>query len=349
MSPSASRWASSSTVGSRLRYQLCWATLSYDAPKASTGSVVQVSSGIRSQPAGQENAVVVRPLGSIAVETSRCKLDQRLDVLRPVAAPPAVGGDAEVVDEPLGGDDARLGAGDAVGGVNETEVQARLRTQGRAGPASRRTPTSTRPPCTGQMDPVQRPAEAERQGIGDVDERLGVVGPFAVVTLVAVAEVVAELDVGRDAAAEPDESLDDARSRVVEPRRHDAVEHGELEVGVPLHGELVVGDRLEDRRQLVEDARLVQRLDAALVLGGDERGDRGQRRRQRHLEPAVRRDLPVALAAGEDLERRQRGLGVAEVVEAQRVERLAVADPQPWERPMLVGARWTHLELRAAN
>ena len=271
--------------------------------------------------------------------------DQRLDVLGSMAAPPAVGGDAEVVDEPLGGHDARLGAGEAVGGVNETEVQARLRTEGQLGQRLEERHVDAAA-LHREMNPVQRPPEAERQGIGDVDERLGVVGPFAVVALVAVTKVIAELDIGGDAAAEPDQSLDDARSRVVEPRRHDAVEHRELEVGVPLHGELVVGDRLEDRRQLVEDARLVERLDAGLVLGSHERGDRRQWSRQRYLEPARRRDLSVALATGEHLERRQRGLGVAEVVEAQRVQRLAVTNAQPRERPMLVGARWTHLELR---
>ena len=270
--------------------------------------------------------------------------DQRLDVLGPVPAPPAVGGDAEVVDEPLRSDDAGLGAGETVGGVDQAEVQARLWAQGELGQGLEEADVDS-PTLHGQMHPVERTAEAERQGVGDVDERLGVVGAFAVVALVPVAEVVAEVDVGGNASAETDKPLDDARSRVLEPRRHDTVEHGELEVGVPLHGQLVVRDRLEDRRQLMEDAGLVQRLDAALVLRRDERRDRGERRRQRHLEPTVRRDLPVALAPGEDVERGQGGLGVAEVVEAQRVERLSVADPQPRQRPVLVRPRRAHLEL----
>ena len=231
------------------------------------------------------------------------QLDQRLGVLRPVAAPPAVGGHAEVVDEALGGDDARLGTDDSVGRVHEAEVQRRLRTQRQLG--QRFEESDVDPPALHrQVDPIQRPAEAQRQGIGDVDEGLGVVGALTVVTLVPVAEVVAELDIGRDAAAKAHESLDDARPGIVEPRRHDTVEHRELEVGVPLQGQLVVRDRRKDRRQLVEDARFVQRLDVTLVLGGDERGDRGQRRRKRHLESAVRRDQSVAvLAASEDLER----------------------------------------------
>ena len=159
--------------------------------------MVQLSSGMRSQPAGQANVVRVRSLGSIAVEIVAVQLDQRLDVLGPVAAPPAVGGDAEVVDEPLGGDDAGLGADETVGGVDEAEVQARLRSQGELGQGLEEADVDA-PALHRQVDPVERPAEAERQGVGDVDERLGVVGPLTVVALVPVAEVVAELDVGRE-------------------------------------------------------------------------------------------------------------------------------------------------------
>ena len=115
---------------------------------------------------------------------------------------------------------------------------------------------------------------------------------------------------------------------VAEPHGHDLVEHRELEVRVPLDRELVVGDGVEDPVQLVEHPLLVERLDAGLVLRRHERRDRRQRRGQRDLEPAVRRDLPVPLAAGEDAVGGDRRLGVAQVVEAQRVQRLAVADPQ---------------------
>ena len=273
------------------------------------------------------------------------ELDQRLDVLGPVPAPTAVGGDTEVVDEALGGDDPRLGAGEAVGRMEQPEVEARLRAQRQLRQRLEEGDIDA-PALHGHVHPVERAAEAERQRVGDVDERLGVVRALAMVTLVPVAEVVTELDVGGDRASEPDEPLDDARAGVVEPRRHDAVEHGELEVRVPLDGELVVWDRLEDRRQLVTDARLVERFDAALVLGRDEGGDRRQRGGERHLEAAVSRDLPVALAAGERGERGQRRLGVAEVVEAQRLERLAVADAQLRQGPVLVRSRRAHLELR---
>jgi hypothetical protein len=100
------------------------------------------------------------------------------------------------------------------------------------------------------------------------------------VALVAVAEVVAELHAGRDAPTEAYEALDDARARVGKPCPHHTVEHGELEVRVPLHCQLVVRDRTEDRLQFVHHPRLVERLDARLVLGGDECGDRRERRRQ---------------------------------------------------------------------
>ena len=274
------------------------------------------------------------------------ELDQRLDLLGAMTAPAAVGGDPEVVDEALGGDEAGLGADQTVGGVQQPEVQAGLGAQGELAERLEEGDVDASA-LHGQVDPVERPAQAERQGVGDVDECLRVVRALAVVALVPVAEVVAEPDVRRDAAPEPDEALDDARPGIVEPRRHDPVEHGELEVGVPLDRQLVVRDGLEDRRQLVEDAGLVERLDVRLVLGRDEGGDRRQRRRQRHLEPAVPRDLAVALAAGEDVERRQGRLGVAEVVEAQRVQRLTVADPQARQLPVRVGTGRAHLELRA--
>ena len=255
---------------------------------------------MRSQPGGHSKGCVaaVRRL-RCGVVTVAVELDQGLDLLRAMTAPAAVGRHAEVVDEALGGHDAGLGAGEAVVGVEQAEVQPRLGPQ-RQLPERLEEAHVDAAALHRQVDPVERPAEAERQGVGDLDERLGVVGALAVVALVAVAEVVAELHVGRDAAAEPHQPLDDARAGVVEPRRHDAVEHGELEVGVPLDGELVVRDGVEDRRQLVHHPRLVERLDAGLVLGGDEGGDRRERRGQRHLEPAVRRDQAVALAPGED-------------------------------------------------
>ena len=58
------------------------------------------------------------------------ELDQRLDLLGAMTAPAAVSGDPEVVDEPLGGDEAGLGTAQTVGGVQQPEVQAGLGAQG---------------------------------------------------------------------------------------------------------------------------------------------------------------------------------------------------------------------------
>ncbi len=152
------------------------------------------------------------------------------------------------------------------------------------------------------------------------------VRPLPVVPLVPVAEVVSELYTRRDGAAEAHESLDDARPRISEPVRHDLVEHGELEVRVPLDGELVVGDRVEQRLQLAHHRGFVQRLDAGLVLRRDEGRDRCERCRQRHLEPTVRRDQAVPLATRERSVGRDRRLRVSELLEAQRVHRLLVTN-----------------------
>ena len=56
-------------------------------------------------------------------------------------------------------------------------------------------------------------------------------------------------------------------------------------------------------------------------------------------------DQAVALASGEHGERRHGGLGVAEVVEADRLDRFAVAHPQAGQGAVGVGTRRADLEL----
>src|SRR5690349_18467886 len=56
-SPSLSSPARSSTVGSMLRYQPWWLTVSYLRARASTGPRVQSSSGTLASPAGQSNGM----------------------------------------------------------------------------------------------------------------------------------------------------------------------------------------------------------------------------------------------------------------------------------------------------
>ena len=274
------------------------------------------------------------------------QLDQRRHVLRTVAGPAAIGGDAEIVDEALGGDDPGPGAQLTVRWMEQPEVQPRLGAERELGQGLEE-PQVDAVARDREMDPVEGTAEAERERVGHVDERLGVVRPVSVVRLVTVTEVVPELHARWDAPTQAHQPLDDARSWVTEPHGHDFVEHRELEVRVPLDRELVVRDGVEDPGQFVEHPLLVERLDAGLVLRRDECGDRRQWRGQRDLEPAMRGDLPVPLAASEDAVRRDRGLGIAQVVEAQRVERLAVAHPQARQSPMGLVARRADLELGA--
>jgi hypothetical protein len=61
------------------------------------------------------------------------QLDQPVHFAGAVTAPSAVGGDAEVVYEPLRGDNTSLGAGDAVGRMEKPEVELGLRAQRQSG------------------------------------------------------------------------------------------------------------------------------------------------------------------------------------------------------------------------
>src|SRR5207302_9244390 len=102
-----------------------------------------------------------------------------------------------------------------------------------------------------------------------------------------VAEVIPELDLGRYVATQPEQALQDPTANVREPYREDALEHPELEVRVPLDGQLLGGDVVQYLPQLLQHPRLVDRLQLRLVLGGDEGADGGKRRGQRDLEPAA--------------------------------------------------------------
>jgi hypothetical protein len=131
------------------------------------------------------------------------------------------------------------------------------------------------------------PVEARGERVGDAHELAGVLRLDEVaVLLVAVAEVVAELDLARDLATQAQQPLEHAGAHVVEPHVHGALEHRELEPRVPLDRELVGWDRRQDLVDLRGHAALVERLEARLVLDRHERADRRQRRRQRDEEPA---------------------------------------------------------------
>jgi len=103
---------------------------------------------------------------------------------------------------------------------------------------------------------------------------------------VAIAEVVAELDIRGNVACEPKETLEDAALDVVEPDRKDALEHPELEVRVPLDGELIVGYLLKNLVEFRKQPCLVERLDHGLMLADHEREDRRERGGQAALKAA---------------------------------------------------------------
>jgi hypothetical protein len=127
------------------------------------------------------------------------------------------------------------------------------------------------------VHPVQRPVEAGRERVRDLDHAAHVLVPAAGdLLVVAVAEVEAELDVGRNGAAAPDHALEDAALHVRKPDRKVAFQHAELEVRVPLQGELVVRDAVQDPVNLDRHRGFVRRLHDRLVVERDEGADRRQ-------------------------------------------------------------------------
>jgi hypothetical protein len=135
--------------------------------------------------------------------------------------------------------------------------------------------------------------------------------------VVAEAEVKAELDVGRDNPADPDQSFEDAGLHFREPRGQIASEHPELDIRVPLQRELVVRDLVEDSLELVCHRRLVGVFHSSLIVRGDEGTDRGERRRQANLEVAAGRNDAVTLEQRERPVRGDRRVCVAERAEGE--------------------------------
>ena len=109
-----------------------------------------------------------------------------------------------------------------------------------------------------EMDPVERTRERGGKCVRNSDHVAGVARHVALrLLVVAEAEVKAELDVGRDNPADPDQSFEDAGLHFREPRGQIASEHPELDIRVPLQRELVVRDLVEDSLDLVCHRRLV--------------------------------------------------------------------------------------------
>ena len=145
---------------------------------------------------------------------------------------------------------------------------------------------------------------------------------------------------------EPQQPLEDPRADLGEPRGRLALEHRELESGIPLDRELVGRDRREQLRQLLEHPPLVDRLDHGLVIGVDEGADRRQRRRQANLEAEMVWKRAVTLEPCEQPIRRERGLGEAKIAEAHLRRSDAGAESELRQRPVRVVAWRSDDELR---
>jgi hypothetical protein len=197
------------------------------------------------------------------------------------------------------------------------------------------------------LDPVERTIEARGQRVRNLDHATRVVRDVAFrLIVVPQAEVEAELDLGWDVTADPNEPLEYPRLRVSEPDRDVALQHPELDVRVPLECQLLRWKRSKDLRELIDHRRLVGLLDESLVPLGDERTDRRERRRQADLEAAAGWNDTVPLEERKGPVGRDRRFGVTERAEAEL--RGLVMRPQPQAGQRAVGARrgWCDLELR---
>ena len=124
---------------------------------------------------------------------------------------------------------------------------------------------------------------------------------------VAVAQVHPDRHVPRQVVEVSPECGDD----VVEHLRC-AFQEADLDGDVPLHGDVVVRQRVEQPVEVGEDGALVRGLDPGLVGGGEPGVDRGERRRVLHLEADARREDAFRAKPAEDAVGLLVGLGVAD-------------------------------------
>ncbi len=260
-------------------------------------------------------------------------------------APAALGGDPESGHEAVGRLDAAARALDAVGVVQQTQVELGLGAQAEI--PQRRIVSLVEPlPRDGQVDPGEGPPQARRQRIGDLDE-LARVGRLLEVAMldVAVAEVIAELDVRGHVARDPEQPLQDAALDVAEPDREHPLQHPELEIGIPLDGELIVRQFLEDGPELAEHLLLVDGLEELLMLGHHEGADGGERGGQTDLEATGHRHHAVTLEAREDPIGGQCRVRIPEGAKGHALRARAGGQADAGQRPPAVGAGRHHLEL----
>ncbi len=185
---------------------------------------------------------------------------------------------------------------------------------------------------TGRWTQVTGRGDVREQSGQHLGEHARILGLDEVVFLdVAVAEVVADLDVhgdGRGLPKGPLENTDqDLLVRVAEPRGDlvaanlRPLEHAEFECRVPLDGELVVRDPVEDAGELGEERALVDRLHDLPILLAEEAAHHTGGRGERDLEPRPGGNDAPRLQVGEDAVGVERGVRVAEARKPQLVGR----------------------------
>lgn len=188
---------------------------------------------------------------------------ERVECLRVAPSLAAFGGGAETVEKLAGGLNALAGSLDVVRVVDRPEVQlGTVRdVEVLEGPdLVRLRPSSDH----GHVQPMQRTVDIVGNGVGDPDETARTVGLFEVlVVTVPVTQVVAELDGFGDVVGEADQPLVVFGLHVVEMRRPNTLDGGELDGGIPLDRQNVVGDVIELRQEFVA----VGGLESGLVVG----------------------------------------------------------------------------------
>jgi hypothetical protein len=148
----------------------------------------------------------------------------------------------------------------------------------------------------------------------------------------AVAEVIDEIDLCRHPLAERDRPARQALEHLglgaaVTGRFCDLQGAKDLRGAVPLDRELVVRDHRAHLVDLGDQRLLVARADHVALLLGDEAPGRRDRVRDRKQEPRARRDLSRRLKPREVAVRRDRDLGMAQIVEMYAFERDVGAHP----------------------
>ena len=88
-------------------------------------------------------------------------------------------------------------------------------------------------------------------------------------------------------------ALGDAVLDRVERRLDPVFDEPDLDAHIPLDREILMGDGLADGCDLSEHSLLVCRLNRQDIFGDEERVHHRERRRQRNLEPRVRRKVAL--------------------------------------------------------